>query len=422
MRAIVIGIGYRGDVQPLVGLAAGLRAAGYSVTVATHDEFAPLVKEAGLGFHLLPGQVAQFIGGPAGAVLRDRISDRARFPSFAQSYMYGFLADLLDAVWAACRNADMVFGWPLTRMLPTLAEGLGVPCFVVAPYPVPYFPTRAFPNPFENDRPPPEPPAGKTRHTWLRGRVAFGTFAQPVLDAWRGRLGLAPMPWQVERRRLRRLPHLLGYSPWVLPRPDDWPANVHCTGYWVHPIRPDYRPHAELEKFLADGPQPVVFSFSSQVSKRTAVLTDAVLGAVERTGQRAVLLAGWGGLRVRRLPPGVLQVPAAPHDWLFPQAKAVVHHGGSGTTAAALLAGVPSAAVAFGYDQPLWGTRLARLGVGPEPIPVSEVTLDRLTDMVSDLVSNPARWNSAARAAAVLRAEDGVGNAVALVRDYLTRA
>lgn len=76
-------------------------------------------------------------------------------------------------------------------------------------------------------------------------------------------------------------------------------------------------------------------------------LLDVVLDAIKQTQSRAVIAAGWGGLRRAQLPPGVHVLDQAPHEWLFPRMAAVIHHGGAGTTAAALRAGRPSVICPF---------------------------------------------------------------------------
>ncbi len=181
----------------------------------------------------------------------------------------------------------------------------------------------------------------------------------------------------------------------------------------------EYRPPPELEAFLAEGPAPVAVTFSSQFASHAGRLTEAVAEGLRLSGRRGLIVSGWGGLRPDRLPPGVIRVPTVPHDWLFPHVAGVVHHGGSGTTAAALRAGVPNVAVPFGYDQPLWGRQLARLCVGPEPLPSSGLTADALAGAIHRLVSDDTYRRRAAQVASLLRGEDGVANAVAVVHGLL---
>jgi sterol 3beta-glucosyltransferase len=116
-------------------------------------------------------------------------------------------------------------------------------------------------------------------------------------------------------------------------------------------------------------------------------LLELAVEALKQTGQRAVLLGGWANLETLDLPENVFQLDAVPHDWLFPQMAAVVHHGGSGTTAAGLRAGVPSILVPFFGDQPYWGRRVHALGVGPRPIQRKKLTVSKLADAISQAIS-----------------------------------
>ena len=112
-------------------------------------------------------------------------------------------------------------------------------------------------------------------------------------------------------------------------------------------------------------------------------------------------------------------VPSADHSWLFPRTAAVVHHGGAGTTAAGLRAGVPTVICPFFSDQPFWGRRVEQLGVGPAPLPIKQLTADSLTDRILTAVHGRGM---AARAQAIgddLGREDGVGTACDLVETWI---
>jgi sterol 3beta-glucosyltransferase len=116
------------------------------------------------------------------------------------------------------------------------------------------------------------------------------------------------------------------------------------------------------------------------------------------------------------VPDSVFVIDSVPHAWLFPRAAAVVHHGGAGTTAAGLRAGVPSVIVPFFGDQPFWGQRVAQLGVGPAPIPRRELTVERLAQAIHEAVTDPAMRQRAAHLGSNIRAEDGIARAVAVIQ------
>ncbi len=176
------------------------------------------------------------------------------------------------------------------------------------------------------------------------------------------------------RHWLRRSPVIYGFSPSVVQKPPDWGDHVEITGYWFLDRQPGWQPPADLADFLAAGAPPVYIGFGSMSTRKPQETTELVLRALSRDRQRGLLLTGWGGLSEIDLPDYVFKIEFAPHDWLFPQMAAVVHHGGAGTTAAGLRAGIPTIIVPHFIDQPFWGQRVADLGAGPQPIPRRQLT------------------------------------------------
>lgn len=141
-------------------------------------------------------------------------------------------------------------------------------------------------------------------------------------------------------------------------------------------------------------------------------MTEIALAALAKTKQRGILLAGWGGIHASDLPETVFKLESIPHDWLFPQMAAIVHHGGAGTSAAALRAGVPSVVVPFFGDQPFWGHRLWQLGVSPAPIPKASLSVDKLAEAIATAVTNTEMCQQAQVMGERIRSENGVQQAV----------
>jgi UDP:flavonoid glycosyltransferase YjiC (YdhE family) len=213
-------------------------------------------------------------------------------------------------------------------------------------------------------------------------------------------------------------PILYGLSPLVVPRPADWGQHLHLTGYWTLD-EAGYEPPANVRTFLEAGPPPVLVSFGSLITRRAGDLTEAVLGALRQTGQRGLLVRGWGALEERDLPDSVLAVDAVPFEWLFPRMAALVHHGGVGTTAAGLRAGVPAVVVPFTADQPFWGRQVERLGVGPEPISPKALTAGRLAAAIERAMTDAGMRSRAARLGKALRQEHGARRAVEILERYI---
>ncbi|QKV80446.1 glycosyltransferase [Amycolatopsis sp. Hca4] len=196
------------------------------------------------------------------------------------------------------------------------------------------------------------------------------------------------------------------------------PATWDVTGYWFLPEDPAWTPPAELVAFLDSGEAPVCIGFGSMASADPAATARTVTEAIRRAGVRAVLLTGWSGMSDIAASDDVLVIDQVPHSWLFPRCAAVVHHGGAGTTAAALRAGVPAVVVPHGVDQPFWAKRVAELGVGPRPLPRSRLSATSLAAALRTTLADDGMRARAAHLAELISTEDGITTAV----DHLSRS
>jgi UDP:flavonoid glycosyltransferase YjiC (YdhE family) len=215
----------------------------------------------------------------------------------------------------------------------------------------------------------------------------------------------------------RRVPVLNGFSAHIVPRPPDWGEHICITGYW-YPEEEDWHPPDDLRRFIESGPPPVFIGFGSMPIRDPARTTAIVLDAHLQSGQRAVLHTGWAGIGRQELPNNVYKIEYAPYAWLFPRMAAVVHHGGAGTTAFGVRAGVPAIIVPFLFDQFYWGKRLAALGVGTDPIPHRTLTAKRLADAIRVAVTDTQMRRRAAELGEKVRAEGGVKEAVSVIQQY----
>jgi sterol 3beta-glucosyltransferase len=231
------------------------------------------------------------------------------------------------------------------------------------------------------------------------------------VNRWRSELGLRPLPASgLYQPVYRSMPVLYGFSPAVVPPPRDWPPQVKVTGYWFRERNYDQVQLDRVTRFLSAGPAPVYVGFGSRPERHPEALAALVLGAARRAGRRAILLTGWGGLSTTDSSEDVLVIDEAPHDWLFPQMSAIVHHGGAGTTGTALQSGIPSIVVPSFADQFFWGERVAELGVGVN-VPRRKLNSESLTGAIA-VTADAAMRCRAADLGAGLRAENGVRRAV----------
>lgn len=295
---------------------------------------------------------------------------------------------------------------------------MDIPCFRVFFFPAD--PTGEFPAMTA-----PELPLGSlyNRFTFAGGDLLWTHATRKLLNDWRESMGLSPIyPRSYPYRNLhgKPVPTLYVYSPLIAPKPHDWDENRYLTGYWVYHAATEWKPDKPLVDFINIGSKPIYIGFGSMVGGSFEQVLDIVLESLRVTKQRAVLSAGWGSLQGRRLPEYVYQVGFVPHEWLFQHVSAVVHHGGAGTPAAGLRAGVPSAIVPFGGDQPYWGNRVYQLGAGPKSIPRNELDTKRLTAAISEAVCNQDIIANAKCIGEKLCKKDGVGNAVRIIEQRIS--
>jgi len=421
MHVTVIAIGSRGDVQPYVALAVGLRDAGFTVRVATHRQFSGLLEGRGLEQAIVRGDPRDLLVQRRAHTMLDSDTNGLRFLYHFARLLAPAARQIVTDCAEACAGTDAIVqsNTGLLHGFHHLADALDVPeCTALLQ---PFIPTRTFESPFF-----PEAPAwlGCCRGTYnlsshrlfLRVfRLIFGR-ADPII-----RQVVGPAR-RASRDPLGSGPVLCGFSPSVIARPEEWLANVHVTGYWFLDEPPGWEPPEALRTFLDAGPPPVYVGFGSMTSRDPRATTALVFDALERTGQRGILLTGSGAMLAEGLPDSVLPVESAPHDWLFPRTAAVVHHGGAGTTAAGLRAGVPSIVVPHFADQPFWARTVHGLGVGPRPIPRRRLTAARLAETIATALNDEAMRARAAALGERIRAEDGVARAVNIIVEHFDRA
>ncbi|MFI8948738.1 glycosyltransferase [Streptomyces sp. NPDC053750] len=390
MRIMIAAAGSRGDVAPYTGLGAELRRAGYDVALAATDTFAPLAREAGLDFRSLPADTR--VHGDVTSK-RDLMRTAA---AFITELGQGF-ADAVD------KGTDLLLlstttaplGWHLT-------EATGTPSLGV--YLQPTAPTGDFPPVVTGSRSLGRLANRATGRFALR--MADRVYAQAVAQL-RHRLALPPAsPAEVRRRQEQaNWPILHGFSTALVPRPSDWRPGLDVVGNWWPHHDPAERLPSEIEDFLSAGPRPVLVGFGSMASGDGERLSGIAVRALRRAGLRGILQAGSAQLAADA--EDVLTIGDVPHALLFPRLAAVVHHGGAGTSAAALRAGVPAVTVPVTADQPFWAGRLAALGAGTDPIPFQSLTAERLADSLRQVVKQQSHSRAAATAAHHMATENG---------------
>ena len=410
-------IGTQGDVRPCVALGQGLRRMGYPVRIVTSANFGPLVREAGLEFFPLTADFQAMLEADRG-IAEQGLNLRAMARFFRQRYAQ-WAEHWAEEGMAASEGASLLIGSSNCVLLSkALSERHGVP-FAIA-WLQPLTPSRELPPMVLSAARARLPGALSLAAHRLQSLLMWHVMRPAINDIVRPRLGLPRYPRLGPSLGADALGAkvLNGFSRHVLARPADWPDSVQVTGYWFGDA-PAWAPPAALADFLAAGPKPVYIGFGSMVGQHAAALTRIVLDGVRRSGRRAVLATGWGGLEIDEGPLGeqIYGLCHAPHEWLFPRMAAAVHHGGAGTTAAAARAGIPSAIVPFYGDQPFWARCLQRRGVAPAALDRRQLRADGLAAAL-EAMRQPAMLREARELGLAIRAEDGVGEALRHLRQW----
>lgn len=410
MKITILTYGSRGDIQPFLPLSLGLMARGHAVKLAAPSRFERLVDTCGIRFVPLAGDP-------------EDLSRRFNNAGYNFVKMVGEMmnhaidigADIARQTTDACADADLIIH-TFAHLVGahTLAREKDIPDVHIQTFPM-FTPTGDYPNVTMPDL--------KVRllnrltHilsqkiTWLTSIYGY--------EQVRRRAGLPKRklhsPFTKDALR-PSTPILCAWSPSVLPPSIEWESNIHVTGYYFLKSNQSDQPPAELVQFLDAGDAPVCVSFGSMVNRDAEKIDRIIREALNQTNQRGIILSGWGGVS-RPSSKALLYLESAPHDWLLPRCKMVIHHGGAGTTSAGLGAGIPNIVVPFTADQPFWGGRVYNVGAGPKPILVKSISAAKLAQAIAEAGGETIRERARVIGRRI-RSEDGVSRAAAVIETH----
>ncbi len=411
MNITILTFGSRGDIQPFLPLSLGLMSRGHNVILAAPARFKSLVEEHGITFFPLAGDPEE---------LSRRLNDAGhnffKLVKELMSHAVDIGAEMMRQTDEACRDADLIIHTFAHAVgAHTLAREKNIPDIHIQTFPM-FTPTGDYPNislPNLGNR-------FLNRMTHTTSLKITELTSSLGFEQVRRRAGLPKRklysPFRDSPLRLRT-PILCAWSPSLIPPSSDWSPRVHVTGYYFFPHDDSYTPPNELREFLEAGKPPVCVSFGSMVNKNAEKVDEVICEALRQTNNRGIILSGWGSVK-RESTSDLLYLESAPHDWLLPKCKILIHHGGAGTTSAALRAGIPQVVVPFMADQPFWGSRVHAVGVAPKPIRVSQLSVGRLVSAIVEAESKNILERTQLTGQ-MIRSEDGVANAVAWIESYV---
>ncbi|CAM4183779.1 MAG: glycosyltransferase [Paenibacillus macerans] len=405
MRIKLLTIGTRGDVQPFIALGNGLQRRGHDVVVCTSREFEDFVRTFGVGFAPIRADFMKLTQSVEGKRMLG--SNPLEIIKQMKKLIYPMMQQMLEDLWTVSRDADVLIYHPKAFGGYDIAQKQGIPVFAAHPIPI-IAPTGNFTHPSL-------PFSLKNR--WLNqksyqlNRLFLSSFMS-MINKWRREtLNLPARSVFTNDLRIdgRAIPVLYGCSPSVIPYDRKWKDQVSMEGFWFLQDADDWHPPKILESFIAAGSPPIVISFSSMPLKKPDKVLEMIKQALKRTGQRGIIMTGSSGLSYScDTDENILCIQEAPHSWLFPLSAGVIHHGGAGTTAAALKAGKPMTICPFTGDQPFWARRMHELGVSTQPLHENTMSVDSLADRMLALTSSSKLKNNVLSLSAKIHKEMGV--------------
>lgn len=406
MRVVLATVGSRGDVQPMLALAQAFVARGHVPLVAAPPNFETWVTSLGFDFAPVGVDIQGFLAEHSDALTGNPLKMLKETSRYFNEQM-PLQAQQLKPL---CDDADAVLYGGLAVVAPMVADHVRLPVLGVlytscmlpsSQHPPISIPWHGLPN-WMNDL------------LWRANRLLSDSLGLKTFNAVRASFGQPPVD-HLRRYLFEDHPLVIAADEILFPPDPLWQGRYPYANFLFFDDPAPLDP--ELDAWLSDGEPPVFVGFGSMSGKGTDRVEGLIVEAVSATGRRCIVGAGWAGLDAGALPPGWRVVRDAPHALLFPRTAAVVHHGGSGTTAQALRAGVPQVLLPLILDQFHHAHRLHLAGIAPRPVPMEKITAAELAGAIQAALELPAGPRRAA--AARLGASDGRGEIVRRVETMI---
>lgn len=398
-KVVIFTLGTRGDVQPYIYFARALKGAGFLPTIATHPCWRSLVEQAGVGFSPI---------GPDIGISREAAAIRGKSAHWligairTMKFVFKIIEGATDEIYGLCRDTDLVVA-SHSHAGAVEAQACQKPLISVTLQP------DMLPQPLK-------PRTGAQRIFEKSVGAAVNPMMIGPYNKIRRKYGLGPVKTMDEM--MSPYLNLIPVSAFVVPKNPYWAEINHVVGYWYEEDE-EFEPSPELRKFLESGSRPVIvalgaMSFESREEKSKL---DILIHAFQQTGMRAVVQGFDETLKNYELPDSVIRAGSMPHSWLFRQGCCVIHHGGFGTSASAMLAGKPSIVIPHVLDQFLWADRVCELHAGMKPIKASKLNAKTLAETIELLKADYGQIaDEVVRLSRKMKEENGLETAVALVR------
>lgn len=409
MKILLCSVGSRGDVQPFLVLGDYLSRQGHEVKVASAQIYKSLAANYQVDYTSFAGDYGALVNdeemkkaiGKNPFTIRKKLKEKV-FP-IIESYLQTF--------YNLSKWADVILYHPKT-----LIDSFGKPIQhkLIKMYVVPVFtPTTEFTNPILQFLP---IPRFLNRLSYKLANRMMGTVKTPIHNFKQKN----KLPKSLA---FLETPIIYGISPAFLNRPADYPKDHHFTGFWLQ-NNTGKTLDQKVVDFMAKDTKTLLITFGSMPYKSKIDINIFIKAILQRYELNILLVKAWGLKEFKSLKDDrVLAIERAPFDLLFPLADYVLHHGGAGTTATALQAGIPQFICPvlhpFG-DQFFWGRQVAKKGVGVPPVPLKKLTVQNLLSRVQELMDESLSLNAQQLRKEIDR-EDGFSKALQIITAHTAK-
>ncbi|MBC7745958.1 MAG: glycosyltransferase family 1 protein [Flavobacterium sp.] len=404
MKITLFTLGTRGDVQPFAILGEALSQRGHTVTLCTAKNFRGLVESHNINFHPVNIDSEDMINSKHGQQIMK--VNLFHLKKNLNQFVYPVIKASLNEFYKLAQESDLIIYRTKTLADVFLKQ---LDCRAIRAAVVPAMQeTTAFLNPIMSGL---KLPSFLNRLSYKFNDLRFMFFKKPI-NQFRDQHGLSD-----DVSETQDIPGIYGISSHFLSRPEDWASHQHLTGFWFSSKKSILDP--ELEKFINKGSQPLLITFSSMHVEKE--LSNLILKCINQFNERFIIIKGWGEWDIEDSEK-VKVIDSAPFDALFPKVKAIIHHGGIGTTAECLRAGKPMficpPVYPFG-DQFFWGDLAYKQGVGIKPVPLSRLTEKKFMKGIKQLIMDDRIYRNSELLSLKINAEKGVEKAVQIIEKIL---